>query len=142
MHHSLQLRIVTPSRLLFDDEVREVTAPGAVGEIGVLPDHVTFLTTLDIGAMSFRTDQGVRRLAVRGGFAEVADNVMTVLADDAAFPQDIDVVGARADLQAAEAQLEKLSPVDDAYTSAEANRRWAIARIEAAGAAPELTRTA
>ena len=135
MHDSLQLRIVTPSRLLLDDEVREVTAPGAVGEFGVLPDHVTFLTALDIGAMSFRTDRGVRRLAVRGGFAEVADNIMTVLADDAAFPQDIDVDVARADLHTAEAQLEKLSPLDDAYTAADANRRWAIARIEAAQAA-------
>jgi F-type H+-transporting ATPase subunit epsilon len=134
MRDSFQLRIVTPRRLMLDEQVREVTAPGSVGQFGVLPDHITFLSSLEIGALSYRTDGGVRHLAVRGGFAEVADNVMTVLADDAAFPEDVNVAAARADLQAAEAQMQKLSPLDDAYTTADATRCWALARIEAASA--------
>jgi len=135
MTDSLQLRIVTPSRLLLDDRVREVTAPGTVGQFGVLPDHVTFLTSLDIGTLSFRTDSGVRYVAVRGGFAEVADNVMTVLADDAAFPEDIDAPAARSEAQTTEAQLEKLSPLDEGYGAADANHRWAVARVETVEAA-------
>jgi len=132
MATAFQLRIVTPSRLLLDEEVREVTAPGTVGEFGVLPDHITFLTSLEIGPLSFRTERGARRLAVRGGFAEVANNVMTVLADDAAFAEDIDPARARADLQTAEAQLKDRSPLDDAFVAADANRRWAQAQLDAA----------
>jgi F0F1-type ATP synthase epsilon subunit len=82
--------------------------------------------------LSYRTDRGLARLAVRGGFAEVVDNVMTVLADNAAFAEEIDVGAARTDLQAAEAELKELSPVEDSYPAADANRRWAQARIEAA----------
>ena len=134
MATAFQLRIVTPNRLLLDEEVREVTGPGTLGEFGVLPDHITFLTSLEIGALSFRTDRGTQRLAVRGGFAEVMNNVMTVLADDAALPEDIDATKARAELQAAEAELKDLSPLDDAYIAADASRRWAQARIEVASA--------
>ena len=134
MATAFQLRIVTPNRLLLDEQVREVTGPGTLGEFGVLPDHITFLTSLEIGAMSYRTDRGVQRLAVRGGFAEVASNVMTVLADDATFPENIDAAQARSDLQAAEAQLKDLSPLDDAYADADAGRRWAQARLEVASA--------
>ena len=134
MATAFQLRIVTPSRQLLDEEVREVTGPGTLGEFGVLPDHITFLTSLEIGALSFRSDRGVQRLAVRGGFAEVANNVMTVLADDAVFSEDIDAAAARSDLQAAEAQVKDLSPLDEGYAAADSNRRWAQARIEVAGA--------
>ncbi len=133
MRDAFELRVVTPRRLLLEEEVREVTAPGTIGEFGVLPDHITFLTSLEIGTLSFRTDRGVRRVAVRGGFAEVADNVMTVLADDALFAEDIDTAAARADLQEADATLHSLSPLDDAYAATDASRRWALARIDAAG---------
>jgi F-type H+-transporting ATPase subunit epsilon len=134
MRDAFELRVVTPRRQLLDEQVREVTAPGTAGEFGVLPDHMTFLTSLEIGTMSYRADRGVRRVAVRAGFAEVLNNVMTVLADDAAFAEDIDVAAARADLQEADAKLRGLSPLDEAYAATDANRRWAQARIETAGA--------
>jgi len=132
MADAFQLRIVTPNRMLLDEAVREVTAPGALGEFGVLPDHVTFLGALEIGTLRYRTDRGSSQVAVRGGFAEVVDNVMTVLADDAALPTDIDVGTAQNDLQNAEAQLKQLAPIEDAYVAADAARRWALARIETA----------
>lgn len=131
MRDTFELRIVTPTRMLLDEEVREVTAPGTVGEFGVLPDHITFLTSLEAGTLSFRTDGRQERVAIRGGFAEVVDNVMTVLADDAIFAADIDPAAARADLQTAEQELGELSPVEDAYIVADAKRRWAQARLEA-----------
>lgn len=130
MPDAFQLRIVTPNRLLFDEQVREVTAPGTLGEFGVLPDHITFLTSLEIGALRYRTDGEAQQVAVRGGFAEVADNVMTVLADDAVFAEDVDREAARADLAAADAQLRTLSPLDPNFAAADANRRWAHTRIE------------
>jgi F-type H+-transporting ATPase subunit epsilon len=132
MADTLQLRIVTPTRLLFDERVREITAPGTLGEFGVLPNHVTFLTSLEIGTLRYRTDGEPQRIAIHGGFAEVADNVMTVLAEDAAFPQDINPDAARADLTAADAQLRDLSPLDPTFAAADASRRWAQTRIEVA----------
>jgi len=132
MPDAFELRVVTPRRLLLEEKVREVTAPGTIGEFGVLPDHITFLTSLEIGTMSYRDAGGAHRLAVRGGFAEVLNNVMTVLADDAAFAEDIDVATARSDLQEADAKLRGLSPLDEAYAGLDAARRWAQARIEAA----------
>jgi F-type H+-transporting ATPase subunit epsilon len=132
MADTLQLRIVTPTRLLFDERVREITAPGTLGEFGVLPNHITFLTSLEIGTLRYRTDGEPQRIAICGGFAEVADNVMTVLAEDAAFPQDINPDAARADLTAADAQLRDLSPLDPPFAAADASRRWAQTRIEVA----------
>ena len=134
MRFVFQLRIVTPNRLLLDEEVSEVIAPGSIGEFGVLPDHITLLGSLEIGTLSYRTERGLTRLAVRGGFAEVVDNVMTVLADNAAFAEDIDLGTARADLQAAEAELQRLSPVEESYPATAAKRRWAQACIDVASA--------
>lgn len=132
MSTHFQLRVVTPNRQLLDEQVREVTAPGTVGEFGVLPDHITFLSSLEIGPFTYRTDGGTRRLAIRGGFAEVVDNVMTVLADDAVFPENVNVESARAKAQEAEAALKALSPIDDQYAALEAERRWALAQVEVA----------
>jgi len=134
MADTFQLRIVTPTRLLLDERVREITAPGTLGEFGVLPDHITFLTSLEIGTLRYRTDGELQRIAVRGGFAEVAENVMTILADDAAFPQDINAETARADLAAADNSLRDLSPLDPSYAERDANRRWAQACVEVSGA--------
>jgi F-type H+-transporting ATPase subunit epsilon len=130
---AFRLRIVTPSRLLLDEDVQEVTAPGTVGQFGVLPEHITFLTSLEIGTLSYRRDRTMRHLAVRGGFAEVANNVMMVLADDAVLPDEIDAAAARTDLQHAEAKLQDLSPIEEAFAAADTTRRWAQARLDVAG---------
>lgn len=132
MAETLQLRIVTPARLLFDERVREITAPGTLGEFGVLPNHIAFLTSLEIGTLRYRTEDKPQRIAIRGGFAEVADNVMTVLAEDAVFPEDIDLEAARAELTAADTQLRDLSPLDPAFGAVDASRRWAQTRLELA----------
>ena len=110
MAGTFRLRIVTPERELLDEDVEEVVAPGAAGEFGVLPDHIAFLTTLVPGRLVYRA--GGRRvvLAIFGGYAEVADNVMTVLADGAETVGDIDLESARRAERDAEAALAKLDP--------------------------------
>ena len=78
----LRLRVYTRERQLVDQDVREVTAPGVYGEIGILPDHAALVTTLEPGVLSYKDTAGaVASVQVTGGFAEVRDNVMTVLAD-------------------------------------------------------------
>jgi F-type H+-transporting ATPase subunit epsilon len=83
MAERFRLRVYTPERELADGDVREVTAPGVWGEIGVLPDHAALVTILVPGVLSWRSDGDTTRLSIGGGFAEVRDNVMTVLADSA-----------------------------------------------------------
>jgi F-type H+-transporting ATPase subunit epsilon len=81
MATSLRLRVFTPERALVDTEVREVTAQGALGQIGVLPDHAALVTALDPGPLTYRENGTTTRLDLGGGFAEVRDNVMTVLVE-------------------------------------------------------------
>ena len=81
MADRFRLRMYSPERELVDTDVSEVTAPGAWGEIGVLPDHAALVTALDAGLLSYREDAAVVRLSLGAGFAEVRDNVMTVLAE-------------------------------------------------------------
>ena len=81
MADRFRLRVYTPERELVDADVREVTAEGAWGQIGVLPDHAALVTALEPGELAYRSEGAVVRLDLGGGFAEVRDNVMTVLAD-------------------------------------------------------------
>jgi len=83
MADRFRLRVYSPERELVDADVTEVTAPGAYGEIGVLPDHAALVTALEAGTLSYKEGAKTSRLQITGGFAEVRDNVMTVLADGA-----------------------------------------------------------
>jgi F-type H+-transporting ATPase subunit epsilon len=132
MAETLHLRVVTPERLLLDEDVDEVTAPGTIGEFGVLPNHVTFLSSLQPGRLSYKRGGQARLLAVSGGFAEVTDNMMTVLTDSAEFADEINVERARAALQAAEESLKTLAATDPAFAEAQAARQRAQVRIEVA----------
>jgi F-type H+-transporting ATPase subunit epsilon len=78
---ALRLRIYTPEQELFDGAVREVTAPGVYGQIGILPDHAALVTTLEAGELAYKENGKTGRFRIGGGFAEVRDNVVTVLAD-------------------------------------------------------------
>jgi F-type H+-transporting ATPase subunit epsilon len=133
MADTLQLRVLTPQREICDETVSRVEAQGTLGQFGVLPDHVTFLTALEAGPLTFhRLAGGAETLVVKGGYAEVRDNVMTVLADDALPIKGIDEGVARADLERAESAL-----VDAPFGHPEHERllreaRWAAVRIELA----------
>ena len=129
---SFRLRIVSPERLLLDEEVEEVVAPGAAGEFGVLPDHIAFLTTLAPGRLIYKTGGQRHVIAVFGGYAEVADNVMTVLADGAETAKQIDLEAARQACAEAERKLAGLET--DAPEFALARRAYErhVARIAAA----------
>jgi F-type H+-transporting ATPase subunit epsilon len=81
MADRFRLRVYTPARELVDSEVREVTAQGALGQIGVLPDHAALVTALEPGPLTYKEDGRVGRLELGAGFAEVRDNVMTVLTE-------------------------------------------------------------
>ena len=132
MADTIQLRIVTPTRLVFDEAVDEVTAPGVLGQFGVLPNHIAFLTLLQPGELSYKQGGRTTRLALAGGYAEVLDNVMTVLADAAEFAGEIDVARARRAKEQAEKNVATLNPDDREFAVCEAARKRAEARLEVA----------
>lgn len=132
MADKIRLRVVTPSRMLLDEEVDEVTAPGELGEFGVLPNHIAFLTTLVPGEISYKQQGSKTTLAVSGGYAEVLDNVMTVLAPAAEFADEIDAARARQAKERAEKTMAGLNPEEKDWETAQAALRRAQVRIEVA----------
>ena len=92
----LTLEIVTPERALVSEQVDEVQLPGSEGYFGVLPGHTPLLATLQVGELWYRVGQEKHYLAVAFGFAEVLPDRVTVLAQIAERPEDIDVARAEA----------------------------------------------
>ena len=132
MADKIRLRVVTPARLVLDEEVDEVTGPGELGEFGVLPNHIAFLTTLVPGVLTYKQGAKIQALAVSGGYAEVLDNVMTVLASTAEFPWEIDVARTQRAKEQAEKTLGALNYEDKDFKMAEAALQRALVRLQVA----------
>jgi F-type H+-transporting ATPase subunit epsilon len=81
MAEMLQFDLVSPERQLMSVGVREVEVPGAVGDMTVLPDHAPIVTTLRPGILRVHEGSGVAEFYVSGGFAELSDNKLSVLAE-------------------------------------------------------------
>ena len=134
MAESISLRVVTPARLVLDEQVDELTAPGPLGQLGILPDHAALMTTLEIGQLSYRKSGGSAVVTLTGGYAEVLDNVVTVLANAAEFPHEIDTTRAEDARNRAERILEARDSFDDqALVAAEVALKRALLRLETAG---------
>ena len=132
MADKIKLRVVTPSRLVLDEDVDEVTAPGELGEFGVLPNHIAFLSTLVAGEMSYKQGAARHTLVIAGGYAEVLDNVMTVLAPAAEFPAEVDTARAQRAKERAERRMGEISFEDPEYALLEEAQRRALARLQVA----------
>jgi len=87
---TFQLAVVTPEAAVLDTEARFVALPAHDGEIGVLRDRAPLLIKLDVGLLRAETAEGTTRLYVDGGFAEMIDNRLTVLTEDARDPGALD----------------------------------------------------
>jgi len=132
MADKIRLRVVTPTRLVLDEDVDEVTAHGELGEFGVLPNHIAFLSTLVAGELTYKQGATKRTLAVGGGYAEVLDNVMTVLAPSAEFAGEIDVARAQRAKERAEKQLAQLNREEKDWEVAETALQRALVRLQVA----------
>jgi len=133
MAEKLKLELVTPYKRVLSEEVDEVTAPGSIGEFGVLPDHTSLLTTLKIGELTYKQGSETFRVAVNWGYVEVEDNVMTVLVETAEPADQIDVERAKAALGRAEEALKKLSSEDKEFKIMAAALERALIRVQVAG---------
>lgn len=128
----MKIEVVTPERIVFQDTIDALVLPGSQGYLGVLPNHAPMVAALKPGVLKYKAAGGYRRIAVSGGFAEVSDNRITVLADTAERAEEIDVARARAAAERARRRLaEKAAGFDAAR--AELSLQKAIARLRAAG---------
>ena len=137
----MHLLVTTPRGYLVKTEVDEVVAPGALGEFGVLPGHIPFMSVLKPGVLSYRGKDGVKYLAVGDGILQVArvtesdkqDDKIEVLVNRGEHGKDVDREAAQKELAATDAELAKskaetmaeLKPLQD-------RRAWAAAQVEAA----------
>lgn len=132
MAEKIKLELVTPYQRVLSTEVDEVTAPGSIGEFGVLPDHTSLLTTLKVGELTYKQGNETFHVAVNWGYVEVEDNVMTVLVETAETADQIDVERAKAALGRAEEALKKLSTEDKQYKIMECALQRALIRVQVA----------
>ncbi len=77
----MQVTVISPDASMFDDEADAVVAPAFDGEVGILPNHAPFMTLLGAGTLSIRRGGEVSRFAVKGGFLQVVDNRVRVVAE-------------------------------------------------------------
>ena len=134
MAERLTLELATPARMVVTAEADEVVVPGSEGSFGVLPGHAPFLTTLGIGELIYRSGREERHVAVAGGFAEVRNDKVIVLADAAETPEDIDRARAEQARARAEARLTAHASVEEIdYARATAALARALIRLQVAG---------
>ena len=125
---TLHVDIVTPERVVITDDVDLVVAPGVEGELGILPQHAALVTALQPGEIRLRKDGREEHLAVAGGFLEVRDNQVIILADSAERAEEIDLARAEEARRRAEERLAMRADAFDA-ARAEASLRRAMMRL-------------
>jgi F-type H+-transporting ATPase subunit epsilon len=128
----LTLEITTPTRLVVTEQVDEVVAPGIEGYFGVLPGHAPFLTTLGVGIVTYRIGRDEHQLAVSGGFAEVRNDKVIILADSAERPEEIDRARAERAKERAERRLSGRAQEEVDYARCQASLARALTRLQVA----------
>ncbi|HSM93492.1 MAG TPA: F0F1 ATP synthase subunit epsilon [Anaeromyxobacteraceae bacterium] len=130
---ALNLDIVTPERRVLSVTCDEVRAPGVLGGFGVRRDHEPFMTSLEPGRLTYVEGGREHHYAVGGGFFQVGDNRVIVLADTAEAAADIDVERAKRAFADAQDRLMKLTEQDEHHGLERARVRRAAARLHVAG---------
>jgi F-type H+-transporting ATPase subunit epsilon len=105
MPDTFQLEIVTPEKKVVDTSATEIQIPGKNGYLGVLPGHAPLITELAVGEITYHAGADEQTLAVAWGFAEVLPDKVTILAETAERPSEIDVERARKSKERAEQRL-------------------------------------
>ena len=128
----LAVEILTPSRILAQEQVDELNVPGELGYLGILPGHTALLTNLGEGVLMYRQGEQQHYLALFGGYMEVRDDQVTVLADIAEGAADIDRSRAEAARERAEQRLRDFHGHDLDFERARAALLRAMVRLQVA----------
>nr|WSP01910.1 ATP synthase subunit b [Pomatocalpa diffusum] len=127
---TLNLCVLTPNRMIWDSEVKEIILSTNSGQIGVLPNHAPIATAVDIGLLRIRLKDRWLTVALMGGFARISNNEITILGNGAEISTDIDPQEAQQTLEIAEVNLSKAEGKRQAIEANLALRR-ARTRVEA-----------
>jgi len=126
MADTLHLQVATPERQLVDEAVARVEIPGKDGYLGILPEHAPLLSELGAGVLSYASDSQEKFVAIDGGFLEVLENEVRVLAEHAEFGRDINFEQSRQQVAEAQAAVDR--------PAADANSELALRKLAAAQA--------
>ncbi|MDQ2807654.1 MAG: F0F1 ATP synthase subunit epsilon [Chloroflexota bacterium] len=122
----LHLEIVTAEKLVYQDDVDMVIAPAADGEVGILPHHAPLLTALQVGELRVKKGGSEESLLIAGGFMEVSNGRVTVLADAAERAEEIDVQRAEESRRRAQESLANRTNVESELAAQAAMRRATV----------------
>jgi F-type H+-transporting ATPase subunit epsilon len=131
MANTFQLEIVTPSRLLVKEAAEEAQVPGLSGYLGILPGHAPLISELAVGILTYKASGTTHTLSVAWGFMEVLPDKVTILAEAAERPPEIDTERALKSKERAEQRLKSNDPLVD-YTRAEDALQRAETRLNVA----------
>ncbi len=132
MPGQLQLEVVTPERRVLSEAVNTVTVPGRGGEMGILPGHAPLISELQAGVLSYTEDGSTFKLHVSGGFVEVNDDRVAVLAEVAERPEEIDAARARLSRDHTEKRLSSWSGSEEDFEKARAKLERSMVRLKLA----------
>ena len=135
MAEQLKLDVVTPERRVLSEVVDMVTLPGFGGELGILPGHTPLISRLQTGVLSYTKDRNTTQLHVSGGFVEVNDNRVSVLAEVAELPEEIDAARARLKRERIEKTLSAWAGTEEDFEKARVKLERAMVRLQLASGA-------
>jgi F-type H+-transporting ATPase subunit epsilon len=132
MADKIQLDVVTPERRVLAESVDMVTVPGLGGELGILPGHTPLISALQTGVLTYVQDGKSSQLHVSGGFVEVRDDLVAVLAEVAERPDEIDAARAKQSRDRLEKQLHSWSGTEEDFEVARVKLERSVVRLQIA----------
>ena len=132
MAEKIQLEVVTPERRVLAEPVDMVTVPGLGGELGILPGHTPLISQLQTGVLAYVQDGKSSQLHVSGGFVEVRDDHVSVLAEVAERPDEIDAARAKQSRDQLEKQINAWSGSEDELAIAKTEFERSVVRMQLA----------
>jgi len=132
MPEQLQLEVVTPERRVLAEAVDMVTVPGLGGELGILPGHTPLISQLQTGVLSYAKSGKTSQLHVSGGFLEVRDDHVSVLAEIAERPEEIDAARARLAREQVERELSAWNGTEEDFEIARDKLERSAVRLQLA----------
>ena len=132
MADKIQLEVVTPERRVLADPVDMVTVPGLGGELGILPGHTPLISQLQTGVLTYVAEGKSSQLHVSGGFVEVRDDHVSVLAEVAERPDEIDAARAKLSRDQLEKQINAWSGSEDDLAIAKTEFERSVVRMQLA----------
>ncbi len=129
----IKLKIATPERIVFEEEIDQITLPTKMGEITILPNHLPLVSTLVPGEILFKKEGQEIPMVVSGGFVEFNNNILTILADTAERIEEIDELRAEEGRKKAKELLARKQDMDEVdFTALSVQLEKELARIKVA----------